>query len=389
MHKTNMAAQAPAEPFYARNDESPDAASHFHQLLDDAIDQKVRTIHLQQETAFCRVRKRIKGKLDEARVDSPTLISELIAELEKISSSTFGTIDTLTFYVVHRNVECHIVCQSCPTTTGMALTLEINHPTNIPEILEQTTLKAESIDNIRQRLNSHTDGLTIVSSPSCDLLCDLYYPLLGELQTLDSRIVSFESSTRKHIPRVSQISVDHAHGMPVTDADHVFIDWQRSRDTTLLNTLLNQYSTATVFIQATNSASAIRQLTDLAISERQLATNLTTCIELDHAHLICPHCAEAHNPNGSEIRIMEQHRIKANSTLNYAPGCDRCNYTGIGEHRLLLSLCSASDAIRLSVETRSTDAIAKSFDSALKKQSIREQRKRLISAGQMNLQALK
>jgi len=181
MHKTNMAAQAPAEPFYARNDESPDAASHFHQLLDDAIDQKVRTIHL--------------------------------------------------FDVVHRNVECHIVCQSCPTTTGMALTLEINHPTNIPEILEQTTLKAESIDNIRQRLNSHTDGLTIVSSPSCDLLCDLYYPLLGELQTLDSRIVSFESSTRKHMPRVSQISVNHAHGMPVIDADHVFIDWQRSRDT--------------------------------------------------------------------------------------------------------------------------------------------------------------
>ena len=385
MHKTNLAARASAEPFYARNDESTSSAGLLAQLLDDAIDQQVRTVHLEQEADFCRVRKRVNGRLDETRFDSPTLVPELLGELAHIRNEPCNSTDTFTTTVRHRRADCHVVCHTFTATTGLVLTIEISHPANIPETLEQTALSAVAIKTLRANLAKKAGGITVVSSPCSDLLCTLYYPLMGEHQHLETKIMSFEFSQRKDIPRVNQITTENPQYTATADADHVFIDWRRSRHTELVNTILEQYVSATIFIQTTDSAHAIRQLTDLAISERQLASNLSHCIALDHAHLVCPHCAEAHTPNKTEIDRMEQLGISADSTLNDAPGCDRCGFTGAGEHRILLSLCEANDKLRQSIESRSAAAISKALASILKKRSIREQSKALISSGQMSL----
>ena len=89
----------------------------------------------------------------------------------------------------------------------------------------------------------------LVSSPSSDLLCDLYYPLLGELTGLEHKVISFETQPKRKISRINQFSPLQHEELP-DDASHVFIDWQSVRDAELLNHLLSTYHTATVFVQA-------------------------------------------------------------------------------------------------------------------------------------------
>ncbi len=388
MHKAALSSVAALDA--QNDDESPYGVQVFFDLLDQSLKSNLRIAHLEQEADFCRVRARVNGRLTEYRVDSGNVVAELMAEFKsKTARASHRSEASLVFDASRDNVLCHIECFMYSTTTGSALTIQINHPRNIADTLDQTTLSTDSIAKLRMHTSQQREGLTVISSPSVELLCNTYYALLAEYNNLDTKLVSFESSQRKKVARVSHTTAIDAASIPELDSDHIFIDWHSSSDPELLNALLNVYPTATVFVQAQSSAKATRQLSDIAISERQLATNLTTLIELDHAHMICPHCAEAHDPNGAEIRMMEDHHIVANSALNYAPGCDRCEHTGFGDHRTLMSLCEVTDLLRQTIESRCMSKMTKNLQTILKKDSLAEQRKRLVSAGQMELKSLK
>ena len=388
MHK---AALSSIESLDAQNDDELSSGMQvFQDLLNQSLKNNLRITHVEQEADFCRVRSRLRGRLTEYRVDSGDVVVELLAEFnKKADSNPHPSTTSFTFDIRHNNVLCHVECNTYPTANGSALTIQISHDRNIPDTLDQTTLPAESISKLRAHTSQQHNGITVVSSPSTELMCETYYALLSEQQNLETRLVSIESSKRKLIPRVSHTTITDSAELVTLDADHIFIDWRRGSEPQLLNELLNAYPNATLLVKAKDAATAARQLTDIAISERQLATNLTTIIELDHAHMICPHCAEAHNPNGTEIKMMENHRIKANSVLNYAPGCDRCDHTGLGEHRTLMSLCEVNDMLRQAIETRCTSEVTKRLQSMLGKKSLVEQRKHLVSAGQMELRSLR
>lgn len=357
-------------------------ARALQQFLDASFDQQVRVIHLEQESTGCRIRQRAHGVLTEQRLDDTTFASDFRDYLQRTLPSPAALPGGLTATLSHRHIDCHLTCHWYPTTQGQVVILKIFHERNIPESLEQTTLDQSCVEQLRQQIKTHSGGLMVICSESEELLCDTYYALLAELTDLENKVISFESAARKHIARINQVQAANDAVMIPDDSSHVFIDWQSVKQQGVLNSLLADYRTAVVFVQSQHLPAAIRQLTDIAFNERQLASNLESMLELAQVRLVCPHCAAAHHPNGSEISQLTSQGIDADSTLNYAPGCSTCDYTGYGEAKSLMAFYPVTDKLRASVETRRNEAVQQVL-TASKVISVNDQRRLLISCGQV------
>jgi len=369
----------------ASNDASAvdfDCAALWQRLLDESLKNNVRIVQIEQESDCCRLRISVRGLFTEERLNSPTVASELRRYVqETLPPEPVTEPDKLVSCVSHRGVKCRIECHWYHTVHGDVLVVQIFNERNIPETLEQTSLDQQSILSIRQSLRQQHRSMMLISSKSSELLCDMYYALLGELTSVETTVISFESNARKEIPRISQITERHESSHIPEHTSFVFADWNAVRNAELLNKLLSGYQNTFIFSHADDLPQAIRQLTDTAQCERQLATNLRSLWEFDRVRLICPHCASALLPGKLESRILSEGGIAPDSTLNYASGCEQCDHTGYGQDSTLSAFYDVNDALRELLEKRNTDEIRKALDSEVP--SIEEQRNSLISGGNM------
>lgn len=383
----------------AENDDVADSGLRLVDTLKNAIESGSKEVHFEQDAQLCRIRQRVNGQLDESRIESATLVAELIQEVHKasaVNSSTHNRVAanhgdlTIELEVNQENHRLH--CTYYPTTSGHNLTLKLSALSYLPETLEQTPLEPSQIQSLRDHFSKNNHGLTLVCSPNIELLQALYYGLLGDTNCVESKIVSLEYHNARDIPRINQLSLaglDNAEQisqLATQHADRLFIDWQCARNKTLIKNVLDNYQSATVFITAQDTNTAISQLTDYALNERQLATNLNALIHLDSIRMVCPHCANSHELNGAEMQWLEGQALGSNSSsvFVYAPGCERCDYSGSQTSAPLMSVCHVDDTMRSAIETRNSATIDKAIQQKLGKNAVARQIGSLVSNGKVS-----
>lgn len=353
-------------------------------------------IHFEQDTEVCRVRTRLDGHLDERRIESATLTEKLIAEISAINrpASRQGSpvYKEQSLRMTIGDSTCYLQYAFYPTVSGHNLSIQIHREDQVADTLDQTSLNAEQIRLLRAQTSKISQGITIICSRQTDLLQDVFYGLLGDINCVEKKIVSIEQTNKKRISRINHIALSSIENpvavirMATTHADQLLIDWQCTLNQPLIKHILMNHQAAVLFVKAPDTSSAIAQLTDFANSERQLANNLKTLIHLDNTRLVCPHCANAHELNGEEMKWMQDRSIgrRKNHALVYAPGCERCNYSGSQESSTLLCVCNAEDGLRRAIECRDTSAIVKATQAATGSQSIEDQIDCLVSAGKVS-----
>lgn len=354
----------------------------WQQWLDKSIEHKVRTIHIEQEADCCRIRSRADGLLSEQRINNTEFAAGVKRFLEACLSQNIqmAGAEKTAACLIHRGVVCHINWHCYQTVSGNVIVIDIYNDRNIPDTLDQTSLDQSTILSVRQLLKQPEGGVVVISSNTEDLLCDVYYALLGELTAFDQKIISLESVNRKNVARINQIVSTKYPSIVASDASFVFVDWHNANDPKLINEILKNYSRTYVFTLAASLPSAIRQLTDIARHERRLATSLSSLVEIGRVRLVCPHCCTAIIPGKVESIVLSRCGITSNSSLNYGFGCQSCDFTGYGDSKILLALYEMNDLLRYQIESRRADEIRASLKSSLVK-SIESQRNTLISNG--------
>ncbi len=391
--------ELPTQHLHAKNDDIASDDWHLSTALQDAISSGSSEIHFEQDKQICRVRKRLNGQLDETRIDSASLVAELIAEVHGIRAvkpnpPPITTHGELAITVEANTASYTLHCTYYSTTSGHNLSIRISCSEKIPETLEQTTLDSPQIQLLRNHFSKKSHGLTIVCGPNIDFLQNVYYGLLGETNCVENKIVSLEHHSKKEFPRINQLSLagldnaDSISQLATQGADKIFIDWQCSKNKLIVKKVLDDYQSATVFVSALDINTAISQLTDYALNERQLATNLSTLIQLDTVRIVCPHCANSHDLNGADMQWLEgqelNSKIKADSAFVYAPGCERCEYSGSQESVPLMSVCTVDDNIRSAIETRISSDINKAIQQRSGKNTLQGQVSVLVSKGMVS-----
>lgn len=380
----------------ARNDDIVEPGPQFIKILGDAVAANSTEIHFEQSENLCRVRKRVNGELDEIRIESPTLTDELLSELAA-SQTTAHSVPTLTsgehcVKLKLGHTDCMLEYVYYPTSIGKNLTLQIHCEEKLPETLDQTLLNASQIQQIRNHISRKPRGITIIYGKQHELLQSLYYGFIGDANCIENKIVSIEYINRKKIARINHIAVAELSDpiavarLAAKHADVVFVDAQCTQDQPLLKQILYNKHSAFLFINADNATGAISHLTDVAISERQLASNLTTLIQLDNTRMVCPHCAHTHEINGADMEWLQHNKLgRAKSTaLVYAPGCDRCDFSGSQSSQTLVSVCTVEDNLRRAIESRNTAALDSAAQAIVGANSIADQIVELVAKGKVS-----
>ena len=225
----------------------------------------------------------------------------------------------------------------------------------------------------------------------------VYYGLLGELNCVEKKIVSVEHKNAKHLARINQLSVASLPNAELITrlatqyADIVFIDWLCTRNVAVMSNVFAEYQSATIFVTADSCSQAIAQLSDSALNEKQLATNLKNVVELNKSRLVCPHCAHAYDINGADMQWLEKHslsKLKAKA-YTYATGCERCAFSGSIESKPLVSCYKVDDNMRNAIESRNASAITKASERIQGSHSVAKQRLKLVAAGKVSFEEYK
>ena len=372
--------------------------------LQSMMSDNSRELHIEQEKDFCRLRMRVNGQLTERRVFNPTLASELLNAVSQKNSafqshsSANDDFGELNLPVLIDGEKCDLNIWHYKTIVGRCLTLSVAAASVIPEILEQTSLDTQTKQKMRRHFSSPaTSGITLICSHSDDLLRSVFYALLGEVNSVERKIVSLQRSIDKHIPRISQVLTDcntnHTNPADSPDknqtlvstttrlADHTFVDWISSRDKDITSALHANAQT-TMFWHGPVTTGLIE-----LFSSQSFALNLTTIIELSDASLICPHCADSYKPGKSDFKRLPVAAADGSSeSYFYANGCDRCDDTGVSTLTTVASFCQSTDAIREAIQQQSVEATHQAIAKAQGSSSVAKQLERLARTGKISFE---
>lgn len=379
----------------AENDEIANNRPQLSALITSAVNDGIREIHFEQDAGTCRIRQRKNGQLEETRLNSANLATDLITEICDLSGHRNDPLyGELAFTQRFGTGQCTLECSYYPTISGQNLSITIEDSGQIPETLDQTSLDTAQIQWLRDLFSKSSTGITLVVGREISLMQSVYYGLLGELNCVEKKIVSIEHKNAKHLARINQLSVASLPNAELITrlatqyADIVFIDWLCSRNAALMSNIFAQYQSATIFVSADSCSQAIAQLSDSALNEKQLATNLKNVVQLKNTRLVCPHCAHAYDINGADMQWLEKHslsKLKAKA-YTYATGCDRCAFSGSIDSQTLVSCYTVDDNMRSAIESRSASAITKASEKMQGSHSVSKQHLKLVAEGKVSFE---
>jgi type II secretory ATPase GspE/PulE/Tfp pilus assembly ATPase PilB-like protein len=392
----------------AANDDS--VQCFLKSTLQTMISDNTRELHLEEDTDISRVRIRVNGRLTERKIDNPTLASELLASLYKIYRSVgadtsvnedFGELQ-VPVQIDGKKLDLRI--NHYKTVAGKSLTLLFGDAASIPDVLEQTDLDPDTKQKLRQHYKAiEAKGITLICSHSTESLRSVFYALLGEVNTVERKIVALQHRNEKGVPRVSQIQTGHllrpasasmtSHELcavlstGASLSDHVFIDWETTRDPRFAETIqsISQKHTSITLLWHGDAATG---LLNLIAPTNSLRLGLDSIIELQDTGLICPHCAEVYVPGKLDLAHLPATTTKDDppESYFYADGCSRCDETGISSMATLSSFATSSDELRQAMESGSLTATNAAIAKAQGKSAIRVQSERLARSGKISLE---
>ena len=388
----------------AANDDS--VQQFFTSTLQAMSEANSRELHVEQEAEFCRVRMRINGRLSEQKVYQPALAADLLTLLRTAQPDDQRYIPDAGEFLVPALIDgasCNLTICHYPVPGGYCLTLTIDNPAAIPEVLEQTPLDNHAIQRIREHYQSATGGeVTLVCAHSGELLKALFYALLSEVNSVDRKVIAVQNRQHKSVPRVSQIIGSAGNGHQFLThiraasqlSNHIFVDWPTCSDKRTVQSLLQSppCTLATTPGSLPGNASitlfwlgsAATGLLSLLGHSETLRYRLHTLIEMEEAGLICPHCAESHTPARRDYTRLPTDGSMDSARFFTASGCTRCDETGISALTGLASISRVNDRVREAIGSGSLQATERSVAEAQGKTTIASQLKALVREGKIN-----
>jgi len=196
-----------------------DAENLTQYTLQDALDRNATDIHLEPFSQGWRIRLRIDGYLhDVAQLESEPgwrLVRYLktLAGLDPVAS--FHPQDASTrLEILGTPLDLRIAFVPCHA--GEALAVRILNPNRVRHRIEDLGLASEDVSHLRGWLDQIC-GMCLATGPTGSGKTTTLYALLHELVLSDNAIITIEDPVEYAIDGITQINVDHVHGLNFAD----------------------------------------------------------------------------------------------------------------------------------------------------------------------------
>ncbi len=328
-----------------------------YSILAQAVGEGASDIHLEPEEGELRVRVRIDGVLKESAHVPKRMISAVISRLKimselDIAEKRVPQDGRVSVAVEERRIDLRIT--TLPTSRGEGATIRILDESNAQRSLDDLGMdgsaRARFEDAFRQAY-----GAVLVTGPTGSGKSTTLYAALGELNSIEKKIITVEDPVEYRIDGVNQINVNRKAGLDfarglrsILRADPDIVMVGEIRDAETARIAIEAALTGHMMLSTlhTNDApGAIARLTEMGI-ETFLTSSAVDCVVAQRlARKLCPHCKRrAIIP----ISALHDAGVRVGTEVEaYEPaGCGRCNNSGYKGRVGIYSVMSLSERLK-------------------------------------------
>lgn len=310
-------------------------------VLAEGVRARATDIHVDPLLDGYTVRMRIDGRLHLWRNlssdDGHRLLNQIKADVGIDSGAIFypvGVRRKLKFGDRLLDLRVSLV----PCISGPKLAIRLLDTANVQQKLSTLGLGDGQSEQLERWL-TELNGMFLVTGPTGSGKTTTAYALLDELVEEARHVVTIEDPVEYEIDGINQMQVDHRHGLTFAkgvktslrlDPDCLMVGEIREPETAqqAINAAV-QGHVVMATMHSRDAVSAITRLRNFDLENHQIAAALGVVVNQRLVGKLCQECARQRNATPIETAFFESRSMQPPKIVSDAPGCEKCNDTGI------------------------------------------------------------
>lgn len=225
-----------------------------------------------------------------------------------------------------------------PCISGPKLAIRLLDTANVQQNLSTLGLADDQSEQLERWL-SELNGMFLVTGPTGSGKTTTAYALLNELVEEARHVVTIEDPVEYEIDGINQIQVDHHHGLSFAkgvkaslrlDPDCLMVGEIREPETArqTVNAAV-QGHVVMATMHSRDAVSTVTRLRNFDLEDHQIAAALGVVVNQRLVGKLCQNCARQRDSTSTETAFFESRAMPAPKIVSEAPGCEKCNDTGI------------------------------------------------------------
>ncbi len=309
-------------------------------LIRDAVRERATDIHIDPLATGSRVRFRVDGRVVDILELSDNQANRLVNQIKTLADidpvRTFGPLDArLSYDLDDRIIDIRLTV--VPSVTGEKIAIRLLDPVRARAALDELGLTAAHLDLLRLWLSA-AGGLFMVTGPTGSGKTTLLYALLHELRRRASNIITIEDPVEYQIDGITQIQVDHRHGLDFgaglktmlrLDPDYLMLG--EIRDASSARSAMDASISGRSLMTTLHSRDAVSSLSALrnwGATDLEIAVSLSIVVAQRLVRVLCPACRRERAITEAEALWARGAGVPAPRSVWEPVGCDECRHMG-------------------------------------------------------------
>ncbi len=315
----------------------------LYSVFEEALRVRASDIHIEPQERSLRIRYRIDGVLHVQTEADPKIASAVALRLKLMSGldiSEKRLPQDGRFAVKLRSGAVDVRISTMPTQHGESVVMRLL--TQNGGLLSLAALDLPPrVAQAVQRAIARPSGMVLVTGPTGSGKTTTLYAALNALNGNDRKIITVEDPVEYRLAGLNQVQVLEKIDLSFDrvlrsalrqDPDIILVGEMRDRTTAEIGMRAALTGHLVLSTLHTNDAlSTPIRLLDMGVPRYMVALSLQLVIAQRLLRVVCPHCAEVHEPRPNERAWLATHAdptALTTATLRQGRGCSQCNETG-------------------------------------------------------------
>ncbi len=311
-------------------------------VFDDAVQVRASDIHIEPQEASLKIRFRIDGALhlqteaDHKIATALVLRLKLMAGLD-ISEKRLPQDGRFNIRVKNQPVDVRI--SSMPTQHGESVVMRLLAQSGGFLALDKLGMPSAMLKRFREIIRS-SSGMVLVTGPTGSGKTSTLYAALGEINTVDQKIITVEDPVEYRLPGINQVQVNEKIDLSFSrvlraalrqDPDVILVGEMRDSETAQIG--LRAAMTGHLVmstLHTRDTAGTLFRLVDMGVPKYMVASSVQVVLAQRLIRRVCESCAEKYVPTPQESEWLEHAGVDRQHWASFrrGRGCSSCNGTG-------------------------------------------------------------
>ena len=332
-----------------------------NQVLTEAIEMRATDVHFEPFEDELRVRYRIDGVLQEARVPAEVrrfqapIVSRLkILSRLDIAEKRLPQDGRTRLRIRDREIDVRV--SVIPMLHGEAVVLRLLDRSSALFGLDGLGMCAEDRAAMARTCEA-PHGIVLVTGPTGSGKTTTLYAALSRINDVQRKLITIEDPIEYHLRGINQIQVSTKTGLTFSrglrsvlrhDPDVILVGEIRDTETADIAVQASLTGHLVFSTLHTNDApGAITRLMDMGVEPYLVASSLEAVLAQRLVRVICPECHETYAPSAAERDLLRAELSEpVPEKLHRGVGCRECQGTGYRGRTGIFEMMPISDSTR-------------------------------------------